>query len=330
MASVGSDKEKVKGAENPSDTGRTDDTGARGATGFGDGDAGAPKSRLGRVWYEEKNREIVVYYLIAVCFLELVVGAIAFFYGVIHAAPLEPGGPKMARFPWVGWLVAAVLSPVGLLLLLHLSGQFFSRALNAGERVEGGVGGEDVLPPRLQRFYAIARHAPTIVILLGLVALGCTVLFVDSAMEMVMAVGAALRPYILWIIGGVVFFLLAGYLGRLWFISRHNRMEREYAYRMKVLETTGIVLMDRKTLPLRYENGQLRLLASNEGGELKALPETPTAPADGAGEPPAADAGTGTGSSSAVKGGPASTGEEVEDATIISEAPKDGASGEGR
>ncbi len=239
--------------------------------------AGARK--LSQLWYEQKHREIVVYYLIAVFCVELIVGTIAFFYGVTNAEPLVAGGPKMARFPWIGWLVASVLAPVGLLLLLHLSGQFFSGVVNGQESGGGGGGeGSEQLPKSVQRMYTIIRHAPTIVILLGLVCLGCAVLFLDSAMGVVLSIGAALKPHLLWIICGIVVFLVLTYLGRMWFISRHKRMEQEYAYRMKVLETTGIVIMNKGCVPLRYEEGQLKLLAQNEDGQLKALPEQQAAP----------------------------------------------------
>lgn len=276
------------------------------------------RSRLGRAWYEERNRDIVVYYLIAVFCVELIVGAIAFFYGVTNAVPLEPGGPKMARFPWVGWLVAAVLSPVGLLLLLHLSGQFFSRSLNSGDgQGGGGTGGEEV-PKRLQRFYAIVRHAPTIVILLTIIAMGCAVLFIDSAMQLAMAMGAALKPYILWIIAGIVVFLVVCYLGRLFFVARHRRMEQEYAYRMKVLETTGIVIMNKDCLPLRYEDGQLKLLAENAEGALKALPDTPTVAVQGP-LPQGGPAGGQDGAAAEVEA-PAAAADGVEDAAIVDAA----------
>ncbi len=307
MASPENDTAKGKPADN------------RGAeSGAGRDGRKEAKARLGRAWYEERNREIVVYYLIAVCFLELIVGAIAFFYGVIHAEPIVEGGPKMARFPWIGWLVAAVLSPVGLLLLLHLSGQFFSRALNGGEAAPScAPGAEAEVPRRVQRFYAIVRHAPTIVILLGLIALGCAVLFVDSAMQMAMAVGAALKPYIIHIILGVVAFFVIGYIARLVFLARHRRVEQEYAYRMKVLETTGIVIMDRDCVPLHYEDGELKLLARNEDGQLKALP------GKGDGEDAAASAsGAGpahSGASSAAESADSATGgtDDVEDAQIV-------------
>ena len=230
--------------------------------------------QLGQLWYNQKHREIVVY-LIAVFCLELIVGTIAFFYGVTHAEPVLAGGPKMARFPWIGWLVASILSPVGLLLLLHLSGQFFSGAFknNDGGTSGGAGGGNDHVPERVQKVYSIVRHAPTIVVLLGLLCLGCAVLFVDSAMAIAVDIGSALKPYILWIVGGIIVFLLLSYLGRLWFIARHKRVEQEYAYRLKVLETTGVIIMNKGSLPMRYENGQLQLLAENKNGQLKALPE---------------------------------------------------------
>ncbi len=253
--------------------------GAAQSAGADAGQEGRASERKGSVsalrgsWFDERNREIVVYYLIAVCFLELIVGAVAFFYGVTNAEPLVAGGPKMARFPWVGWLVAALLSPVGLLLLLHLSGQFFSRALNGTEAgIPGEPGQAEEVPKRVRRLYAIVRHAPAVVILLGLIGLGCAILFVDSAMEMAMAVGAALRPHLPVIIIGTVSFLLLGYLGRLWFLARHRRMEQEYAYRMRVLETTGIVLMNKDCVPMRWDKGKLQLLARTSEEGLKALP----------------------------------------------------------
>ncbi len=246
------------------------------STGQQDKKAGA--RRLTRLWYDQNHREIVVYYLIAVFCVELIVGTIAFFYGVTHAEPVLAGGPKMARFPWIGWLVASVLTPVGLLLLLHLSGQFFSGVVNGSEGGSGGADDSDQIPKSVQRMYSIIRHAPTIVILLGLVCLGCAVLFLDSAMGMVVSIGAALKPYILWIICGIVVFLVLSYLGRMWFIARHKRMEQEYAYRMKVLETTGIVIMNKGCVPMRYEDGQLKLLARNEDGQLKALPDQQDTP----------------------------------------------------
>ena len=244
---------------------------------------------LRRNWYDGQNREIVVYYLIAVAFLELIVGAVAFFYGVVHAEPMGPDGVRMASFPWVGWLIAAILSPVGLLLILHLSGQFFSRSLNATS-AEGmaDTGGEEV-PERVQRLYAIVKHAPTIVVLLGLIALGGALFFLDSAMDVLLSMGRGILPYLPWILGSLTVFLIVCYIVRQIFIARHSRMQQEYAYRLKVLEKTGIIIASKGSEPLKLEDG--RVVPIESGKPQAALPPSPGAASKeaGAGEPSAAE-----------------------------------------
>ncbi len=258
----------------------------RPGTGFGPGGSPRPPRGLRRALRDEGSRDALLYFLVAVFVLELIVGVAAFFYGVVHAEPLVEGGPRMARFPWVGWLVAAFVSPAGLLLLLHLSGEIFSRSQGG---TEGPEGDESQVPERFRRLYAVVRHAPAVVLLLGLVALGLAVLFVDSAMDMAMAAGAALKPHLAWLIGAALAFCVLGYLARLWFLARHRRMEREYEYRTRVLEKTGIVIMSKGCVPLRYEDGRLQLL---EG------PAAPTRALGPAGETAAAEP-------------------EVEDATLV-------------
>ncbi|MBQ7585884.1 MAG: hypothetical protein IJU40_06540, partial [Desulfovibrionaceae bacterium] len=61
-------------------------------------------------WYEGRNKDVVINYLIAVFFLEIIIGAAAFFYGVAHSEIIYEGGPRMAKFPWVGWLISAILA----------------------------------------------------------------------------------------------------------------------------------------------------------------------------------------------------------------------------
>jgi len=236
--------------------------------------------KLRQNWYEGQNREIVVYYLIAVAFLELIVGCVAFFYGVAHPTT-GPDGTRMASFPWVGWLIGALLSPVGLLLILHLSGQFFSRSLDAvnggGSGGDGGASGE--VPEHVQRFYNIMSHAPTIVILLGLIVIGACLFFLDSAMGVLGSIGQALSGYIPWILGSIAAFLVICYIARLFFLSRHRRMMQEYAYRMKVLETTGIIIASKGSEPLKLQDGRVvpiesgKLPASLPPSEGDARPE---------------------------------------------------------
>ena len=140
--------------------------------------AGKSHGAQGAAWYAGPYKDALIYLMVAIFFVELVVGGVSFFYGVMHAAPEVPGGPPMARFPWLGWAVAAVLAPVGLMLIVHLSGTWVSRYLGRedGQRAEAQAGAQsaddDQVPERLRRFYAIIRNAPTVVLLLGIMLLG--------------------------------------------------------------------------------------------------------------------------------------------------------------
>ena len=197
---------------------------------------------------------------------------------------MGPDGTRMANFPWVGWLIGALLSPVGLMLILHLSGQFFSRSLdavNGGGAKGDGDSGE--VPERVQRFYNIMSHAPTVVILLGLLVIGACLFFLDSAMGALGSVGKVLSGYIPWILGCIAAFLVICYIARLYFLSRHRRMMQEYAYRMKVLETTGIIIASKGSEPLKLQDG--RVVPIESGKVPPSLPPSGdgTKPDGGAG-----------------------------------------------
>ena len=217
-----------------------------------------PKAAPTVPWYAGEHKDALFYLLIAVFFLELVVGGVAFFYGIMHAAPETAGGPPVARFPWLAWCLAAVLTPVGLLLIVHLAGTWLSRTLTreeaqAGEpddaQAEPGAGQEN-LPEGLRRFYAMVRNAPTLVVLLGILLLGAVLFFAEGALSALGRAGVALIPYIPWIAGSVAALLAVCFLGHAWFVYRQRRMEQEYAYRREVLERTGMVLMDKSCVAL--------------------------------------------------------------------------------
>ena len=221
--------------------------------------AGArPKAGPTVPWYAGEHRDALFYLLIAVFFLELVVGGVAFFYGIMHAAPETAGGPPVARFPWLAWCLAAVLTPVGLLLIVHLAGTWLSRTLTREEAqaaepdaVQAAPGaGQENLPEGLRRFYAMVRNAPTLVVLLGILLLGAVLFFAEGALSALGRAGVALIPYIPWIAGSVAALLAVCFLGHAWFVYRQRRMEQEYAYRREVLERTGMVLMDKSCVAL--------------------------------------------------------------------------------
>ena len=260
-------------------------------------------------WYAGPYKDALIYLMVAIFFVEMIVGGISFFYGVMHAAPDVPGGPPLARFPWLGWAVAAVLAPVGLMLIVHLSGTWVSRYLGREDSMQSGQGAgqaadDEQVPERLRRFYAIIRNAPTVVLLLGIMLLGAGLFFVDGAFSALMRLGGALTEYIPWIAGSLAALIAVCYLVHRWFVYRHHRMQQEYEYRREVLERTGIVLVDKGCIPLPQNEVQ-RLALGGHVVEAQALT-------------PALDAEAASGDAAAGHNGTAGHDDDVTDAEIIS------------
>lgn len=271
--------------------------------------AGKGRHQDRAAWYAGPYKDALIYLMVAIFFVEMIVGGISFFYGVMHAAPDVPGGPPLARFPWLGWAVAAVLAPVGLMLIVHLSGTWVSRYLGREDNMQGGQGAgqaadDEQIPERLRRFYAIIRNAPTVVLLLGIMLLGAGLFFVDGAFSALMRLGGALAEYIPWIAGSLAALIAVCYLVHRWFVYRHHRMQQEYEYRREVLERTGIVLVDKGCIPLPQNEVQ-RLALGGHVVEAQALP-------------PALDAEAALGNGAANGNGTAGHDDDVTDAEIIS------------
>ncbi len=216
-------------------------------------------------WYTGEHQDVFFYLLIAIFFIELITGGIAFFYGIIHAAPEAPGGPPVARFPWLAWAVASVLAPVGLLLIVHLAGSWLSGMLerDAPAEAPGGEGsdGAEHLPEGMKRFYASVRHAPSLVILTGILLLGACVFFMEGALAALLDMGKALIPYIPWIAGSVAGLLGLCFVVHAIMVYRQRKMEQEYAWRREVLEKTGLVLVDKSAVGLPQNAAQQALIA---------------------------------------------------------------------
>lgn len=223
-------------------------------------------------WLESRHKDTIIYLLVAIFLLELAVGGAAVVYGIMHAEPQVPGGPPLPRFPWLGWGVGALLLPVGLLLILHLSGLMVGRTIDRpadGAGASAPHGEAAPLPPHVERFYSIVRHAPTVVILLSLLVFGGLLIFVDGLVEALGRVGLALLPYLPWLVGGLVIFLTVCYVARQFFLYRHHRMEREYAFRQSVLERTGVILLPDGKTPLQIPPAAVNALpAGDDAGGL--------------------------------------------------------------
>lgn len=222
-------------------------------------------------WYAGEHQDALFYLLIAVFFIELIVGGIAFFYGIIHAAPEVAGGPPVARFPWLAWGLAAVLSPVALLLIVHLAGSWLSRALTReADSPPDQIPDSEHLPEGMKRFYASVRHAPTLVLLLGVLLVGVSLFFVEGALAAIMELGKSLVPYIPWLAGSIGALLAVCFLVHAIMVYKQRRMESEFAWRREVLEKTGLVLVDKSSVALPQDAEHAALVAP----ETKALLES--------------------------------------------------------
>lgn len=244
--------------------------------------AGRPSWDSSKLWNTSDPKKDAIWNMfVAVLLLELAVAVTAMLCGIMRAAPLEPGGPPMMRFPWLGWAAGAAGAPAALFLILHLAGLAMGR-INGdsdGKAPESGGGAPDaeLVPPRLRRFYACVRQAPTVVLLVCVLLLCGAAVFMGDFWEAVQRAGTAMTPYIPWFVGGAAAFLAVGYLGRLFFVLQHRRMEQEYAFRREVLERTGVVLVSKGSVPLAPPGTGLQALP--EGGyQISDAPALPPAP----------------------------------------------------
>lgn len=229
-------------------------------------------------WYDKQHKDLLFYLSIAIVFLELIIGGVAFFYGVIHAKPAQNGLPPQFQFPWMAYAIAAVVGPAVLLLIVHLAGVGLFRSLR-DSREEDEAWRQD-LPERLRKVYAIVQGAPTILLLVGVMALGAALFYIDGAMTALFRLGSTVEVYLPWIIGAVAGGWCIAYLGRMWLNYRTKRLEAEYQFRREVLERTGVIIVDRGSVqlpPSFLDNGLPRAL---ENGASLALEPSADSKAD--------------------------------------------------
>ncbi len=212
------------------------------------------KASMADILHDKQHKELVFYLSVAIFFVELIVGGVAFFYGIIHAEPGPHGGPPQFQFPWLAYGIAAVVAPAALLLIVHMAGVGLFRSIQKKTPEEEEAWRQN-LPRRLQKVYAIIQGAPTIVLFLGVMFMGVALFYVDGAITLVMRFGEALLPFWPWIIGGLLGAICIMSLGKGYFTYRTRRMEHEYAFRREIFERTGHILVDKGVTPLSLSAG---------------------------------------------------------------------------
>lgn len=195
---------------------------------------------------EEQRRELWTYIAVSIVAVELLIAGGALLFGFMGASNHQPGS-GLIPFPWLTWGAVALLVPAFILLAVHLAdvGLF---------RTPGGSYSEQEwqknLPRRLQKIYTIAKGAPVVVVLVGVVLFGVLVLTLDGALSALQRFGSALAPHVPYIAGGIAAVLCVAISAVVWLHYRTRRLIAEYEFRREVLEKTGVIIVDKGSTPL--------------------------------------------------------------------------------
>jgi len=213
-----------------------------------------------------QSKDIVFYLSMAIIFVELMITLAALCYGIITAKPSADGGMPQFNFPWMTYFIALGVTPAVLLLMAHLTGVGMLRSLRGQENDDAW---QEKLPGRVRRIYALIQGAPVAVLLTGVILLGVLHFFVDGALGILMRMAQSIERYLPWIISVMAGIVCVGITAKHWFAYRNKRIAEEYAFRREVLEKTGVIIVDKGSIPLPPENNrQYALSAAQE----EALP----------------------------------------------------------
>ena len=146
-----------------------------------------------------------------------------------------------------------------LLLIVHLAGTWLSKG--------HGPRGKTAAGKRRTRTRCRSRHAPllryraqcppTLVVLLGILLLGAGLFFVDGAFSALMRAFMRFCPICPGFAAVWAACWQSVFLAHAIMVYRQRKMEQEYAWRREVLDKTGIVLLDRKSLAISGNDGKI-------------------------------------------------------------------------
>ena len=226
----------------------------------------AKAKKLAARFTERQSRDMVFYLSMAIIFVELLITLAALCYGIVTARPSAGGGTPQFNFPWLTYFIALGVAPAVLLLMVHLTGVGIFRSLREHEDDEAW---REKLPDRIRRVYSLIQGAPVVVLLFGVIVLGALLFFVDGALGILMRMAQTIEHYLPWIIGGMAGIVSVGITAKYWFGYRSKRIAEEYAFRREVLEKTGVIIVDKGSMPLPPGDSQQYALPT---AQEEALP----------------------------------------------------------
>lgn len=254
---TGSDTDSGQSVGQPS--GQAADQASRDRGGFGG---------LGDLLGEQERKYVLAYIVIGIVLVEFLVAIVAIWQGVANVQSM-PDGTVRFRFPWGGYLVSVAAAPVVVLLVLQVIALGYTRLIKGDPVLTEAQLRQ--LPPWLQKMLAAVNGVPTFLLLLGVTLLATVIYYFDKVLGFVIRLGESTEHLVLWVGGGVLAAWCVGYLGRMLFAYKVRRMQEEYAYRREVLERTGMIIVDQRTM-LAQLPGQMP--GQGDGMMPRALPGT--------------------------------------------------------
>ena len=241
----------------------------------------AKAKKLAARFTERQSKDLVFYLSMAIIFVELLITLAALCYSIVTARPPAGGGVPQFNFPWITYFIALAVAPAVLLLMVHLTGVGLFRSLRGHENDEAW---QEKLPDRIRRVYSLIQGAPIVVLLLGVILLGALLFFVDGALGILMRMAQTIEHYLPWIIGGMAGIACVGITAKYWFGYRSTRIAEEYAFRREVLEKTGVIIVDKGSMPLppgddrQYTLPMAQEEAPSPAEDIQVVDITPEAP----------------------------------------------------
>lgn len=232
----------------PESSGNTSDHSSDQAPGSNDGGQSPNRGGfggLGDLLGEQERKYVLAYIVIGIVLVEFLVAIVAIWQGVANVQSM-PDGTVRFRFPWGGYLVSVAAAPVVVLLVLQVIALGYTRLIKGDPVLTEAQLRQ--LPPWLQKMLAAVNGVPTFLLMLGVTLLAVVIYYFDRVLGFVIRLGESTEHLVLWVGGGVLAAWCVGYLGRMWFAYKVRRMQEEYAYRREVLDRTGMIIVDQRTM----------------------------------------------------------------------------------
>lgn len=209
--------------------------------------AAPPHDPRGVLFSEKERKALFLNVIVGIVLLEFAVTVGAVVYCITNAEKTASGMLRF-NFPWLGYLITATLTPVLVMLILHMVSLGFSRAM--GRDGDMSDVGSEAVGGRAASFFALVRGAPTIILFAGFVLMGAAVYYLDGVMALLLKLGDSFQTVAVWLVGALGVAFCVNAVARAVLTYKTRQLEAEYAFRREVFERTGTILMSSRQVAL--------------------------------------------------------------------------------